>query len=76
MTSTLPQPAQAPRLARNDSFQNFSTDDITRAFQASESKPRNNLSLRVVQADEICVPPPSPLPSRPGSVFGFPQRKH
>ncbi|KAM0705413.1 hypothetical protein Q7P35_008203 [Cladosporium inversicolor] len=70
MTSTLPQPASLPR---NDSF---STDDITRAFQASESKPRNNLSLRVVQADEICVPPPSPLPSRPASVFGFPQRKN
>ncbi|KAM0719328.1 hypothetical protein Q7P37_005233 [Cladosporium fusiforme] len=72
MTSTLPQPAQAPRLPRNDSF---STDDITRAFQASASKPRNNLSLRVVQADEICVPPPSPLPSRPASVFGIPERK-
>lgn len=74
MTSTLPQPTQSgPRLPRNDSF---STDDITRAFQASESKPRNNLnlSLRVAQ-EEICVPPPSPLPSRPASVFGFPQRK-
>lgn len=70
MTSTLPQPSQAPRLPRN-----FSEDDITRAFQASESKPRNNLSLRVAQADEICVPPPSPLPSRPASVFGFPDRK-
>ena len=73
MTSTHPQPTQTTGLPRNDSF---STDDITRAFQASESKPRNNLSLRVVQADEICVPPPSPLPSRPASVFGFPQRKN
>jgi hypothetical protein len=75
MTSTLPQPTRTTCLPRNDSF---STDDITRAFQASESKPRNNmnLSLRVVQADEICVPPPSPLPSRPASVFGFPQRKN
>lgn len=72
MTSTFPQPAQAPCLPRNDSF---STDDITRAFQASESKPRNNLSLRVVQDQEICVPPPSPLPSRPVSVFGLPERK-
>jgi hypothetical protein len=73
MTSTFPQPSQGgARLPRNDSF---STDDIARAFQASESKPRNNLSLRVVQAEEVCVPPPSPLPSRPASVFGFPQRK-
>ncbi|KAM0699479.1 hypothetical protein Q7P36_000481 [Cladosporium allicinum] len=72
MTSTLPQPSETPRLPRNDSF---STDDIARAFQASASKPRNNLSLRVVQQDEICVPPPSPLPSRPASVFGLPERR-
>ncbi|KAL1582643.1 hypothetical protein WHR41_08748 [Cladosporium halotolerans] len=73
MTSSLPQPAQAPRLPRNDSF---STDDIARAFKASATKPRNDLSLRVAAADEVCVPPPSPLPSRPASTFGLPpQRK-
>ena len=72
MTSMLPSPPQGARLPRNDSF---STEDITRAFQESASKPRNHLSLRIVHHDETSPPPPSPLESRPVSSFGFPERR-
>ncbi|KAI6826584.1 hypothetical protein KC340_g12239 [Hortaea werneckii] len=69
MTDSMPMPtAGAAQLPRNDSF---STHDIHQAFKASASKPRNNLSLRVVQQDETAPPPPSPLDSRPASAFGF-----
>jgi len=66
MTSTYPNPTQTSNLPRNDSF---STDDIKRAFQASERKPRNHLSLKIAQTDEPSVPPPSPLQSRPSSCI-------
>lgn len=72
MTSTLPNPPQGARLPRNDSF---STEDITRAFKASATKPRNNLSLSIVKHDETSPPPPSPLDSRPASSFGLPERR-
>ncbi|KAH9845801.1 hypothetical protein Tdes44962_MAKER00011 [Teratosphaeria destructans] len=66
MTDAMPLPSSTTHhIPRNDSF---STDDIHRAFQASASKPRNDLSLRIVQQPEIAPPPPSPLVSRPGSV--------
>ncbi|KAI6823797.1 hypothetical protein KC340_g11063 [Hortaea werneckii] len=68
MTDSMPMPTARAQLPRNDSF---STHDIHQAFKASASKPRNNLSLRVVQQDETAPPPPSPLDSRPASAFGF-----
>ena len=67
MTSTMPLPSYQTQLPRNDSF---STDDITKAFKDSASKPRNHLSLKVVKQDETSVPPPSPSESRPASVYG------
>ncbi|GAB7366339.1 hypothetical protein MBLNU230_g8139t1 [Neophaeotheca triangularis] len=66
MFDTMPQPQQQTYLPRNDSF---SSQDISKAFQASAQKPRNNLSLRVVKQDETTVPPPSPLESRPSSIY-------
>jgi len=66
MTDAMPQPMPSVQLARNDSF---SADDIHNAFKASASKPRNNLSLRIVKQDETTVPPPSPLGSRPPSIY-------
>lgn len=66
MTDTMPMPTSGSQLTRND----FSTEDLTKAFKASATKPRNNLSLRIVQKDETTVPPPSPLDSRPSSVYG------
>ncbi|KAK5119527.1 hypothetical protein LTR85_007627 [Meristemomyces frigidus] len=63
----MPMPSSGAQLPRNDSF---SADDLTKAFKASASKPRNNLSLRIVQKDETTVPPPSPLDSRPSSMYG------
>ncbi|TKA30435.1 hypothetical protein B0A50_02662 [Salinomyces thailandicus] len=68
MTDTMPLPSNThDSLPRNDSF---STNDIHEAFKASATKPRNNLSLRVVKQDETAPPPPSPLHSRPVSAFG------
>ncbi|EMC95953.1 hypothetical protein BAUCODRAFT_34716 [Baudoinia panamericana UAMH 10762] len=64
MTDTMPLPSTTTQLPRNDSF---SADDISKAFQASAAKPRNNLSLRIVQQDETLVPPPSPHHSRPST---------
>lgn len=60
MFDTMPEPqhnANGVSLPRNDSF---STEDIARAFQASALKPRNHLSLKIVQQDELEVPPPTP----------------
>ena len=68
MTSTMPTPQ--PQLTRTDSSSSFSTADIQEAFAAAASKPRNHLSLKVVQQDETAVPPPSPLHSRPASAWG------
>lgn len=67
MTDTMPLPSSGTHLPRNDSF---SADDLTKALKASASKPRNNLSLRIVQKSETTVPPPSPLGSRPSSFYG------
>jgi len=67
MISTMPLPQSTDKLPRNDSF---STNDITNAFKASATKPRNHLSLKVVQQDETAVPPPSPHESRPASAYG------
>ncbi|KAK3074075.1 hypothetical protein LTR53_003787 [Teratosphaeriaceae sp. CCFEE 6253] len=60
---------QQNSLPRNDSF---STTDIHNAFKAAETKPRNNLSLRVVQHDDAATtapPPPSRNQSRRSSVY-------
>ncbi|KAK5168669.1 uncharacterized protein LTR77_005978 [Saxophila tyrrhenica] len=67
MTSTMPLPTSQTQLPRNDSF---STDDITKAFKASDTKARNHLSLKIVKQDETTVPPPSPHESRPASAYG------
>jgi len=76
MTDTMPTPigptttTGSGTLTRTDSF---STADIHRAFLASATKPRNNLSLRIVQQDETTVPPPSPLlhSRSASSVLGY-----
>ncbi|KAK5138055.1 hypothetical protein LTR08_005853 [Meristemomyces frigidus] len=65
MTDAMPMPSSATQLARND----FSAEDLTKAFKASDKKPRNHLSLRIVHKDETTVPPPSPLESRSASSF-------
>ena len=72
----LPAMPTPPKLTRNDSTSSFSSADINQAFKDSASKPRNHLSLKVAQADETTVPPPSPLHSRPASAWGHrPERK-
>ena len=73
MTSTMPMPTDQTQLPRVDSF---STDDITKAFQAAATKPRNHLSIKIVQQDETTVPPPSPLVSRPSSAWGHRDNSH
>jgi len=61
-TPTPPSLAPTPTtLPRNDSFTN---SDLTKAFQASARKPRNQLSLKIMQSQDdkpTAVPPPSPL---------------
>ena len=69
----MPMPTYQSQLPRVDSF---STDDITKAFQAAASKPRNHLSIKIVQQDETTVPPPSPLVSRPSSAWGHRDNSH
>ncbi|EME81361.1 uncharacterized protein MYCFIDRAFT_176643 [Pseudocercospora fijiensis CIRAD86] len=65
MTDTMPMPSGV-QIPRNDSF---SAEDFTRAFKASATKPRNDLSLRIAPSrDEPSVPPPSPRTSRPSDL--------
>ncbi|KXT03162.1 hypothetical protein AC579_4971 [Pseudocercospora musae] len=68
MTDTMPMPSSPAQIPRNDSF---SAEDLSNAFKASATKPRNDLSLRIAPSrDEPSVPPPSPRTSRPSSVYG------
>jgi hypothetical protein len=58
-----------PRHVQSSRNSSFSDDDITKAFQASAAKPRNHLSLKIVQQEETIAPPTSPLDQR-SSMFG------